>query len=113
MRITASVCVKVGSSLGTASLVNVKGHIVALTCAHVLGEGVSGKKASFCEKDDFSNKFKLDAAESLFGLGFNNDYMDFAGVLPFAHLPVLVNEVEEIRLPVKLTRWWKKQDYMD
>lgn len=33
--------------------------------------------------------------------------MDFAGVLPLTHLPLLVNEVEEIGA-VKLTKWWKE-----
>lgn len=62
----------------------------------------------FCEKDILSNKFKLDAAGSQFGYGISNDDMDFAGVLPYAHLPVLVNEVEEIEGPVKLAKWWKE-----
>lgn len=91
----------------TASLVNVRGRIVALTCAHVLSQ-MFGKKVSFCEKVISSNKFKLDATGCLFGVGFSNDDMDFAIVILVAHLPVLVNEVEEIEVPVKLTKWWKE-----
>jgi hypothetical protein len=36
--------------------------------------------------------------------------MDIAGELPVAHLPLLVNEVEEIAVPVKLTKWWKDDE---
>lgn len=74
------VCVKAGDSLGTATLANVEGCVVALTCAHVLGQ-VFGKEGTFCEKDIATNKFKLASSGSFFGRGFSNDDMDIAGVL--------------------------------
>ena len=109
LALVSPVCVKVGESLGTASLVNVKGCVVALTCAHVVDD-MFGKKVNFCEKDIPTNKFKLGATGSFFGYGFSNDDMDIAGVLPVAHLPLLLNEVEEIAVPVKLTKWWKDDE---
>lgn len=69
-----------------------------------------GKKVSFCEKDIPTNKFKLEATGTFFGYGFSNDDMDIAGVLPVANLPLLVNEIEEITVPVKLTKWWKDDE---
>lgn len=108
----ASLCVKAGESLGTATLVNFKGCVVALTCAHVLGQ-MFGEKVAFCTKDIPTNKFKLEATGSLFGHGFSNDDMDIAGVLPVTHLPLLVNEVEEIAVPVKLTKWWKDDESLE
>lgn len=36
--------------------------------------------------------------------------MDIAGALPDGNLPLLVNEVEEMTLPVKLTKWWKDDE---
>ena len=109
LALTSPVCVKAGESLGTATLVNVKGCVVALTCAHVLCQ-MFGKKVTFCERDIPTNKFKLEATGSFFGYGFSNDDMDIAGVLPVAHLPLLVNEVEENAVPVKLTKWWKDDE---
>ena len=96
LALASPVCVKVGESLGTATLVSVKGCVVALTCAHVLGQ-IFGKNVSFCEKDIKTNKFKLNASGSLFGHGFSNDDMDIAGVLPVAHLPLLVNELKRLQ----------------
>ena len=96
LALASPVCVKAGESLGTATLVSVKGCVLALTCAHVLGQ-IFGKNVSFCEKDIKTNKFKLNASGSLFGHGFSNDDMDIAGVLPVAHLPLLVNELKRLQ----------------
>lgn len=88
---------------------NVKGCVVAITCAQVVGQ-MFGKKVYFCDKDIPTNTFKLDAAGTFFGYGFSYDDMDIAGVLPDGNLPLLVNEVEEMTLPVKLTKWWKDDE---
>eukprot|EP01039_Chlorochromonas_danica_P012564 gene12564-14404_t len=104
LALASPVCVKAGGSLGTATLVNVKGCVVALTCAHVVGR-MFGNKVSFCEKDIPTNKFKLEATGTFFGYGFSNDLLDIAGVLPVANLPLLVNEIEGMTVPVKLTKW--------
>lgn len=65
------------------------------------------KKVSFCNKDIASNKFKLDAPGLFFSNGFSNEHIDVAGVLPVSHLAVIVNEVEELRVSVKLIKWWE------
>lgn len=108
LALASPVCVKTGESLGTATLVNVDGCVVALTCAHVL-EHVFGSKVSFCDKDIPTNKFKRGTVGSFFGYGFSNKNTDIAGVLPAVHLPLIMNEVEEVAVPVKLTKWWKQE----
>lgn len=65
----------------------------------------------YCEKDIPTNNFKLQETGTFFGYGFSNDDVDIAGVLPGTNLPLLVNEVEEeMKVPVKLTKWWKDDE---
>lgn len=68
------------------------------------------EKSAVLQEDITSNKFKLDAPESFFGYGFCNQYLDIAGVLPDPDLPVMVNEVEEIEVSVKLTKRWRDDE---
>jgi hypothetical protein len=109
--VSSPACVKkVAKDLGTATLVNYRGVIIALTCSHVIVGRIYGAVVFVCGKDGDTNKFKLESAPHRFGYGFNHPDCDFAGVLPLPNHAFMVNLLEEIEATVKLAKWWKDEE---
>ena len=110
--VSSPVGVKGKEKIGTATLVNFKGVIIALTCSHVTGED-HGAVVSFFEKDHDTNKFKLKSSESRkFGYSFSNQSHDVAGVLPLPNYALTINLIDEIESTVKLIKWWTDEEAM-
>ena len=80
--------------VGTATLVNYRGFVVALTCSHVIRETIFGQMVYFYGKDDDTNKFKLKSVSLPFGRGFSRTVCDFAGVLPLPEHALKVNMLD-------------------
>jgi hypothetical protein len=129
LMMTSPICLVTKDDQGTGTVVNYKGFITILTCAHVINSSINIRNVQLIEssnktkndqltviptatinygiKDELTSKYPLliESAKPL-GKGFCHPQQDIAVVFPHRFLSLALNAIQGFTWPIQLRMWW-------